>query len=225
MSDATFPRRTAAELRLPNDDTVWVCTLNSLLSDEVREETSFFTAKKCRPISKGGADYSAVMAEIRGKPATEQAELIADGEFRAIKSESEAKHPVPEKPNTSGEDAVKDIEAAAKWEEECRKAEEKRLAFQQKRYGEEVKKALALTAKTRIDRAYAAWVSLQWATAYSKRFVLETLQRAVRRDYDHSVRYFPNVVAVEDADDDVLQALCRFYFEELATVTHADIPT
>jgi len=224
MSDATFPRRTAGDLTLPNDDKVWVCTLNTLLSDEVHEETSFFVAKKCRPISKGGADYSAVMADIRGKSDVEQAGLIADGEWRKIKGESEEKHPFPEKPEPVGE-AVKDIEAVAKWEEECKKVEAKRLAFQQKRYSEEVKKAVALTAKTRIDRAYTAWVSQQWATVYSKRFILETLHRAVRREDDHSARYFPSVVAVEDADDGVLQALVRFYFEELATVTPAAVPT
>lgn len=225
MTDAKFPRRTAGDLTLSNGDVVWVCTLNSILSDEVHEETSFFTAKKCRPISKGGSDFTAVMTEIRSKTDTEQAELIASGEWRTIKTESEERHPVPEKPALSGEDAVKDIEAVAKWEEDCKKADVKRTAFQAKRHGEEVKKALALTAKNRIDRAYASWVSQQWAATYSKRFVLETLQRAVRRDYDHSVRYFASTAAVEDADDDVLGALSQFYFGDLATVTTADIPT
>lgn len=225
MSDAKFPRRTAGDLKLSNEDTVWICTLNSLLSDEVHEETSFYTAKKCRPISKGGADFSAVMTEIRSKSDTEQAELIASGEWRTIKAEAEEKHPVPEKPAPSGDDAVKDIEAVAKWEEDCKKADVKRSAFQVKRHGEEVKKALALTAKNRIDCAYASWVSQQWAATYSKRFVLETLQRAVRRDYDHSVRYFANVAAVEDVDDDILSALSSFYFGELAIVKQEEIPT
>lgn len=224
MTTPEFPRRTAGDLTLPNGDLVWICTLNTLLREQADNRARRYAQNECRGLLKGGADYAAVVAEIRSFPADKQAQYLAQQEFFSIREDSKGRFPSPPEPTQGDLTPEAYAKQCQKWDTACKAAEAKRKAHEDSRYEAEIKRATALSDKVRVERCVTAYFAREFSRHFVERMVIETMLRAVRIVDDHSVRYFASMQAVEDAPDDVLQAVTQFY-NELDTVRPDQVPT
>ena len=225
MSFAEFPVRTAGTITLPNGDTVWVCTLNTLLYEEADSEIRWYAQKKCRRYLKGGTDFAELLARVKSMDAEEQSAFLAQQEFYTILRETNEKHPLPMQPEQGDQTAEAFTKSVMAWEEACKKVELKRTKYQQTRYDAEIKKNAALTQAVRIERCCIAYFQQEFGKAFTMRRVSETLYRATRHDDEHTKRYFCSAEAYEDADDSVQNVLTKYYFETLDTVQPSETPT
>lgn len=226
MAEAVFPARTAGEITLSDGTTVWVKTLNMLQREEVESEANWYAQSRCRRFRKGADRHEDLRAEFAELGAGPQAEYLASHELimGQFQTEAEEKHPEPPKPERGDLTEEQFMTACEKWEQDCKKAAEKRKKYEESRYETERKAAEALSPKVRLERCLISALQRRFMEFYLTRLTLETLYRAVRQGEDHSQQYYATVQAVEDADDEERDQLVKFY-RELDRVPAKDLPT
>lgn len=225
MSNAEFPARTAGELTLPNGDLVWVCTLNTLLREQADARARRYAQNECQGLLKGGADYGGVLAEIRSFDPEKQAEYVAQHQYFEIRRDVEARIPDPPEPEQGDTEPEEYVKAVAQWEGDCKAAALRRQEAEKTRYEAEVAAARQLSSRKRVEACMTAFFGSEYSRHFVERLTIEILYRAARLPDNHTARYFSSVEAVEDAPDDVREALMKFYFGELDTVRAAQVPT
>ncbi len=223
---AQFPTKTAGELTLPNGSVVWIQTLNSLHREDCETRANRDASLECVDLAPGGKMRQAVVASVRAKTAEEQADILTSNQFRdgSMAREVNEKFPVLPRPDKiENEDEAGWLGRFQTWESEVAEREKGRFAYEEELWEAERAKALALTAKERVDRCVRSYVSEQWVRAFIRSVRVEQLYRATRRADDHGQRFFTGVEEIEDLDDPSLQALLDFY--DGLQVNHDAIPT
>ena len=214
--NATLPMtRLAGETTLANGTRVRVKLLNSLQQEEAEREAGWHAQTHCRRYRCGGDRYEALRADFAEMDAEQQAVYLAGQEIAlgSLLEEAAEKYPDPPEPQRNDLTEAQFAAAWKKWEQSCRKAEEKRLKYQESRYEAARKDAMALPTEARLERCLEAALQRRYLDTFLTRLTLETLYRAVRVEEDPLARYYPSVEAVEDADDAERSQLVDFYVQ------------
>jgi len=199
MSDSQFPNRTAGDVPLPNGDVVFVCTLNTMLREEADQKARWYATAENRDLMKGESGYAELLAQVKAMSAEDQSMFLADQSAWTIRQQAEERYPVPEKPEQGDAPPDEFTKIVAKWESDCKEAEEARKSKREELYNAQVAAHRKLKARDRVEKCCIAYHAQQWAAAFVKRLGIETLYRATRLADDHTLRYFKSAAAFEDA--------------------------
>lgn len=234
-----FPSRTADTLEINAENsrsadshkigktTVWVQTLNSTHRDKADTEAQWTAGIAARRYRKGTDGYNSIVDDFEAmEPA-----MLTDFLVTAEESSGRLTFKVDDKyPNTPRPERGVDttdsqwVEEVARYDDSIVKLGETRLAYFNKLSEEHRKKIESWTKPTRVKRAAEIVLDSRYTKAYSDALTFEILLRAVRKDDDHSQRYFRDVSVIEDLDDDIFDALTAKY-RELDSVRPREIPT
>ncbi len=225
MHNSELPRRTAGNVTLPGGETVWVCTLNSLLFNEVDVEARWFAESRARRYLRGQGEYQNVREYGRSMGAEARATFNAQLEYVTIWREAQERFPEPERPEQREAEPAEFSERVVAWERARDDAQSQRDAYVAERHAAEVARNLALSKEESLDRFCATFHASEWGKAFTRRREVETIYRATRRSEKHSAYYFESPQDVMDADDDAYAALREFYYATLEVPSAEDVPT
>ncbi len=223
----TLPSRTASEITLPGGLVVWIQTVNALQREAAREAADLYASREARTYRKGGEGWTDLAEQFEDGGIDVQTGFIADAGFLdgTYQRDAEAKHPQIDAPvrNDNETDEAFDKRVLA-WESAVGPSQKKRTAHIEAAYNNMKKGATGLLESTRIERCCRIVYERKRREAFSTRFVLEMLARAVRTAEDHAIAVYHSADVVADLPDEIREALMNAYFNN-DNVTPAAVPT
>jgi hypothetical protein len=224
---AILPQQTAGETQI-GEITIWVQTLNESQRSEAFEEADQYAALRIARYRKTDTDlYASIRADFEEQGPEMQAGYLADQGYidGTYHQAAEALYPTPEPifrmENEADERFDNRVEEGIALREERARLRDKHI---EDSYNARKKAEMKSPAADRVARCMRALYARKRQEAFTRRYMIEVIYRAVRRAEDHARRYYPSVEAVADLDDATRAGLVEFYYS-LDTVTPQQVPT
>ncbi len=226
-SQTGFPVRTSDDVTLSDGRVVHVRTLNNMLREEATRASQWSAQKVCQKIRPNGEDYDLIISDWASRSKEEQADYLAAHEYWLgnLSNQAIEKYPMREAPEKGDLSELKYTDESKVWEEETEQIKVKRGEFERKLFEEYRDRQLKVQPKTRVDRCVNAFFVKEFAVAYAKAWMLNTLLKCCRKPEDHGLFFFRNIQEIVDMENDRDRDLLWEKYEELDGIRVAEIPT